>query len=81
MIKIISCVSVEVRKIKKQFRKSEVELERLDANLSRLKEIYRYKTTPEILKKIFHGMPLTARHVVNKGKRPIMGKIELNFLP
>ncbi|XP_053373052.1 uncharacterized protein LOC123530850 [Mercenaria mercenaria] len=66
----------EVKKIKKEFRKCEVELGRLDGNLSRLKEIYRYKTTPEILKKIFHGMPLTARHVVNKGKRPIMDKLE-----
>lgn len=64
---------VEVKKIKKEFRKCEVELERLDVNLSRLKEIQRYKTTPEILKKIFHGMPLTARHVANKGKKPIMG--------
>ncbi|KAL4221914.1 hypothetical protein ACF0H5_017966 [Mactra antiquata] len=66
----------EVKKMKKEFRKYEVELERLDFNLSRLKEIYRYKTTPEILKKIFHGMPLTARHVVNKGKRPIFDRLE-----
>jgi len=66
--------------MKKEFRKFEVELERIDANLSRLKEIHRYKTTPEILKKIFHGMPLTARHVANKGKRCVVGKIRFPYM-
>jgi len=63
--------------MKKEYRKCEVEGERLEVNLGRLKEILRYKTAPEILKKIFHGMPLTAHHVLNKGKRPIMGTVHL----
>ncbi|WAQ94954.1 hypothetical protein MAR_007425 [Mya arenaria] len=66
----------EVKRLKKEFRKCEVEQERIEGNLSRLREILRYKTAPEVLKKIFHGMPLTARHVVNKGKRPLMDKLE-----
>ena len=72
--KQISEARTETRSTKKEWRKTEVELERINACLSRLREIHRYKTTPEILKKIFHNMPLTARHVVNKGKKPISGK-------
>ncbi|XP_052248504.1 uncharacterized protein LOC127856398 isoform X2 [Dreissena polymorpha] len=71
----VSNAKSEVKKVKRDFRQREVELERLDFNLGRLKEILRYKTSPEVLKKIFHGMPLTARHVANKGKRPIMVKV------
>ena len=71
--KQITETRAETRSTKKECRKTEVELERIEACLSRLREIHRYKTTPEILKKIFHNMPLTARHVVNKGKRPING--------
>ena len=73
--KQLSEARTETRATKKECRRTEVELERIDACLSRLREIHRYKTTPEILKKIFHNMPLTARHVVNKGgKKPINGR-------
>ena len=77
--KQLSEARAEARTTKKEWRRTEVELERIDACLSRLKEIHRYKTTPEILKKIFHNMPLTARHVVNKGKKPINGMLVIQL--
>ncbi|KAL3831684.1 hypothetical protein ACJMK2_023407 [Sinanodonta woodiana] len=62
----------EARVAKKEHRLMEVELERIDANLLKLKEIHRYKTSAEVLKKIFYNMPVTTKHmVISNGRKPI----------
>lgn len=54
----------QLRNLRRAARKTDVELERVDACLSRLREIMRLKTTTDTLSKIFHGMPATPRHSV-----------------
>ncbi|CAG2251976.1 unnamed protein product [Mytilus edulis] len=52
----------------KELRKREKENERLQNAVLKLREIHRYKTSPEVLKKLFYNMPLS--HSKNKkGKR------------
>ena len=52
----------ELRAARKAGRKAEVEVERADACLEKLREIHRLKVAPDTLKKIFHGMPASPRH-------------------
>ncbi|KAK3604751.1 hypothetical protein CHS0354_017858 [Potamilus streckersoni] len=62
----------EARVAKKEHRLMEVELERMEASILKLKEIHRYKTSAEVLKKIFYNMPITTKHVViSNGRKPI----------
>ena len=63
----------ELRASRKAGRKAEVEVERADACLEKLREIHRLKVAPDTLKKIFHGMPASPRHAPlaagKKGKK------------
>ncbi|GFR68746.1 hypothetical protein ElyMa_003741000 [Elysia marginata] len=53
---------LELRQSRRLARKAQVELERQEACLAKLKEIHLLKTTPETLKKIFHNMPLHSKY-------------------
>ena len=56
----------------KECAKEERELERVKRCLAQLKEIYLYRTTPDMIKKIFYNMPTEGRYVKLK---PIKGSI------
>ncbi|CAL1533674.1 unnamed protein product [Lymnaea stagnalis] len=53
--------SQELRNCRRHARKAEVELQRVEACLAKLKEIHLIKTSSETLKKIFHNMPVYSR--------------------
>jgi hypothetical protein len=61
----------------KELRKREKENERLQNAVLKLREIHRYKTSPEVLKKLFYNMPLS--HSKRRGgkKKGGIGKILL----
>ncbi|XP_069110538.1 synaptonemal complex protein 1-like [Argopecten irradians] len=46
---------------RKKLRKTELENDRLQTNVLKMREIIRFKTSPEILKKLFYNMPLTSK--------------------
>lgn len=52
-------VKEELREAKRELRRTESECERLERNIIKLREIHRFKTSPEVLKKLFYNMPLT----------------------
>ncbi|XP_005098259.1 uncharacterized protein LOC101863343 [Aplysia californica] len=54
--------SLDLRNCRRKARKSEVELERIQGCLAKLKEIHLLKTSQETLKKIFHNMPINSRY-------------------
>ena len=65
----------ELKLCKKAARRAEVELQRLDGCLVRLKDIHRMKSCPEVLKKIFHNLPFTPRPSHSRKKT---GKVQIN---
>nr|KAG5708350.1 hypothetical protein BaRGS_034381 [Batillaria attramentaria] len=66
----LEAARAELRGARKAARKAEVEVEKVDACLERLREIHRLKVAPDTLKKIFHGMPASPRHApVHAGKK------------
>ncbi|KAH9513210.1 hypothetical protein Btru_034375 [Bulinus truncatus] len=52
----------ELRQWRRVARKAEVELQRIESCLAKLKEIHLLKTSPETLKKIFHNLPVYSRN-------------------
>ena len=68
---------LDLRQSRRLARKAQVELERQEACLAKLKEIHLLKTTPETLKKIFHNMPLHSKYTqpTNKQKGEIQSLI------
>ena len=51
--------------------REEGEMVRIEVCLSQLKQIYLYRTTPDMMKKIFYNMPAEPRRVTTL--RPIKG--------
>ncbi|XP_013085883.2 uncharacterized protein LOC106070508 isoform X2 [Biomphalaria glabrata] len=52
----------ELRQWRRVARKAEVELQRIESCLAKLKEIHLLKTSDETLKKIFHNLPVYSRN-------------------
>ncbi|KAL5006852.1 hypothetical protein ScPMuIL_015658 [Solemya velum] len=69
-------LKIDSRQAKKELRKTELDMERLDSSIKRLREIYRFKTSPEVLRKIFHKMPLTKRNAALLRKKKVVDKLE-----
>ncbi|XP_076439733.1 uncharacterized protein LOC143279549 [Babylonia areolata] len=70
----------DLRAARKATRKAEVEVERAEACLDKLREIHRLKVAPDTLKKIFHGMPASPKHAplaAPPGKRNKKDKLEV----
>lgn len=68
---------IERKSMKSEIKTMETELQRRETNITKLKEIHKYKTNPEILKKIFHNMPLITKHVTGyKKKGKVIDKLE-----
>ncbi|XP_064648029.1 uncharacterized protein LOC135500466 [Lineus longissimus] len=54
----MGCVKADLKHLRSENRKFEMELERLNDCLSYLKRVHLLKTSPDVLKKIFHNLPL-----------------------
>ncbi|KAK7110635.1 hypothetical protein V1264_014475 [Littorina saxatilis] len=68
----------ELRAVRKAARKAEVEVEKAEACLERLREIHRLKVAPDTLKKIYHGMPASPRHMpLFAGKKSKKDKLDM----
>ena len=46
------------KEIRKELRRVELEGERLTMNIDKLKEIHKFKTSPDVLKKLFFNLPI-----------------------
>ncbi|XP_078321670.1 uncharacterized protein LOC111116029 isoform X2 [Crassostrea virginica] len=73
-------VKDELREGKRELRRTEMECERLEKNILKLREIHRFKTSPEVLKKLFYNMPLTHKPTggggIRKKKGVVIDKLE-----
>ncbi|XP_048754088.1 intersectin-1-like isoform X2 [Ostrea edulis] len=68
-------IKEELREGKRELRRTEVECERLEKNILKLREVHRFKTSPEVLKKLFYNMPLTNKGAGGGGGRKKRGSI------
>ncbi|XP_062574829.1 uncharacterized protein LOC134236668 isoform X2 [Saccostrea cucullata] len=68
-------IKEELREAKRDLRRTEVECERLERNILKLREIHRFKTSPEVLKKLFYNMPLTNKGAAVSGARKKKGTV------
>ncbi|OWF41034.1 uncharacterized protein LOC110463013 [Mizuhopecten yessoensis] len=70
----------EHKTARKELRKTELEKERLQMNIVKMREIIRFKTSPEVLKKLFYNMPLTSKNTAltkrRKGAGNVVDKLE-----
>ncbi|KAK3108734.1 hypothetical protein FSP39_014455 [Pinctada imbricata] len=69
----------ELREARREFKKTDYECERLEKNISKLREIHRFKTSTEVLKKLFYNMPLNKGQVggaARKRKGQFIDKLE-----
>ncbi|XP_033762334.1 myosin-4-like [Pecten maximus] len=70
----------EHKAARKELRKTELEKDRLQMNVMKMREIIRFKTSPEILKKLFYNMPLTSKNTGltkrKKGAGNVVDKLE-----
>ncbi|XP_060066325.1 uncharacterized protein LOC132546619 [Ylistrum balloti] len=70
----------EHKAVRKELRKTELEKDRLQINVMKMREIIRFKTSPEVLKKLFYNMPLTNKNTGltkrKKGAGNVIDKLE-----
>lgn len=64
----------ELKLVKKEVRIAEVELNRVDTCLNKLKQIYIFKTSPDVLKKIFHNIPLDTKKKIGGTQSKVRGE-------